>query len=66
MKTQGRKQSKNIVDQRNYFGTKAFDPDYSLEDQQADFIRDILRNPKPVAPQKFSLPMIPAGLFADQ
>ena len=65
MKVRGRKQSGNIEDLRNYFGTDALDTDYGLEDQQNDFVAHTLANPMPDAPQKFGLPQIPAGLFAD-
>lgn len=53
MKSRNRPRSTNIVDQRNYFGTDAFDPDYSWEDRFNDFAKDSLRNPYADNPQKF-------------
>lgn len=51
MKTLGRPQSQNVLDHRNYFGTQAFDPDYSQEDRFADFLQQSLAGVQTPAPQ---------------
>lgn len=52
-KTKGRKKSKRVEDQRAYFGTDAYDPDYYHEDARDTFVRDTLRNPRADSPQRF-------------
>jgi len=56
MKTSNRPQSQNVIDHRNFFGTDALDPNYSLEDQQADFVRAVLSGSLPTAPQQIAPP----------
>ncbi len=53
MKYKGRPTSKNIVDQRAYFGSESLDPNYWYEDRQMDFLKQTLANPKADNPQKF-------------
>lgn len=55
MRYKGRKESENIEDRRNYFGSDALDPDYSTEDRYADFAKQSIMAPYLTSkPQTFS------------
>lgn len=52
MKTKGRERSKNIEDRRSYFGSDAYDPDYTDDDRYRDFLRDAINDPTPESTKK--------------